>query len=96
MGLVAWLLNALYPLRWCLGYSFQMRKMREEMNSLKVKLPGAENAESPVLSPDSESILFLFIIITVVFIVVGIFFSRVVVCFETGCRISLAVLKFTA
>lgn len=71
-----------------------MGKMREEMNSLKVKLPGAETAESPVLSPDSESILFLFIIITVVFIVAGIFF-RVVACFDTACHISLAVLKFT-
>lgn len=84
MGLVAWLLNALYPLRWCLGYSFQMRKMREEMNSLKVKLPGAENAESPVLSPDSESILFLFIIITVVFIVVGIFFPELLFALRLG------------
>lgn len=62
----------------CLGHSFQMGKMREEMNSLKVKLPGAETIVSSVSSPGPEFILFLFIIISVGIITVGIFFLGVI------------------
>lgn len=54
-----------------------MGETREEMNSLKVKLPEAETAERPVLSPGPESILPLYIIIS--FIIVAEIFSRVVV-----------------
>lgn len=64
-------------IRACLGHNFRMGKRREEMNSLKVKLPEAETTERPVLSPGPE-LTYCCILLLVLLLLWG-FFSLVVV-----------------